>query len=152
MFPFNNLAMSVSMYILHSKVRNIVNMVVNVSLAEEINLTHGYYVTNYSLLPIYRLIYDTTSLNMMMISQHATTFNCCKTFTARKLLWCYHQNDTWCMMGSKRTATRVMIRLVGFMYVLWELDIRKSNKNDMKFIPFKPFVIYLLDEWRTWYK
>ena len=61
--------------ILHSKLRNIVNMVVNVSLAEEINLTHGYYVTNYSLLPIYRLIYDTTSLNMMMISQHATTFS-----------------------------------------------------------------------------
>ena len=50
-------------------------MVVNVSLAEGINLTHGYYVTNYSLLPIYRLIYDTTSHNMMMISQHATTFN-----------------------------------------------------------------------------
>ena len=77
--------------------------------------------------------------------------NSSDTFTARILLWCYHQNDTWCMMGSKRTATRVIIHLVGFMYVLWELDIRKCNKNDMKFIPFKPFVIYLLDEWRTWY-
>ena len=64
-------------------------MIVNVSLAEGINLTHGYYVTNYSLLPIYRLIYDTTSLNMMMISQHATKYcyqTAPNTFSARTAL------------------------------------------------------------------
>ena len=64
-------------------------MIVNISLAEGVNLTHGYYVTNYSLLPIYRLIYDTTSHNMMMISQHATKYcyqTAPNTFTARTAL------------------------------------------------------------------
>ena len=127
-------------YISLSKQWNTVNMVVNVSLAEGTNLI-SWLLCNKLLSLAYLSVdlwyYFTQYDDDFSTCNNIQLPNCCKTFTARILLRFYHQNDTWCMMGSTRTASRVMIHLVGFMYVLWELDIRKRNKNDMKFIPFK---------------